>query len=116
MWVCPWKCWHSRQSCRDCLCRENGLSLFLSEVKESLGRGIKECAYFKLHFILWPVLGGTQELHEGSATQPSIVVVTPEDADDDNLKPAVLKDQQQVQTITSLPSAVVHTPRPPIRN
>ena len=61
-------------------------------------------------------VGGTQELHEGSATQPSIVVVTPEDVDEENLKPAVLRDQQPVQTISSLPAAIVHTPRPPIRN
>ena len=60
--------------------------------------------------------GAVQEVHSGSATIPSIVVVTPEDTDV-NLTPTVVREAERYQPavrISSLPSATVQTARPPL--
>ena len=58
--------------------------------------------------------GETQELHEGNAAMPSIIVVTPEDCSRDII-PTVLQDsQQQSVNISALPPSLVHTARPPL--
>ena len=60
--------------------------------------------------------GDVHEVHEGSATTPSIVVVTPEDSELD-LTPTVVREMQRDQPavrISSLPSTIVHTARPPL--
>ena len=59
-------------------------------------------------------VGEIQELYEGSASHPSIVVVAPEDNKEDML-PAVLRHRHTVPSlnISALPPNVVHTMRPP---
>ena len=65
--------------------------------------------------------GEVHELHEATLATPGIFVVTPEDTEHD-LTPTVLKtqphpatDQQSSSTrISSVPSALVHTARPPM--
>ena len=60
--------------------------------------------------------GDVHEVHEGSATVPSIVVVTPEDSELD-LTPTVMRETQRDQPavrISSLPATIVHTARPPL--
>jgi len=60
--------------------------------------------------------GAVQEVHRGSETLPSIVVVTPEDSEAD-LTPTVVREAERYQPtvrISSLPSATVQTARPPL--
>lgn len=66
-------------------------------------------------------IGEVHELQEATVATPGIFVVTPEDSEQD-LTPSVLKtqfhtadDQQSPSSrISSQPSALVHTARPPL--
>jgi len=60
--------------------------------------------------------GAVQEVHRGSETLPSIVVVTPEDSEAD-LTSTVVREAEIYQPavrISSLPLVTVRTARPPL--
>ena len=54
-------------------------------------------------------LGKEQELFEGTETQPSIVVVTPEDSREREILPTILKD-----SVPNPRPKIVQTSRPPL--
>ena len=74
--------------------------------------------YLAFSLILWSVhiyIGDSQELHEGTATTPSIVVVSPEDLEMD-ITPSILRERDSEPpsvSLASLPPELRHTARPP---
>ena len=63
-----------------------------------------------------PPPGDSHEVHEGSASTPSIFVVTPDDGEGDHM-PSVLRQQDSEPIrMSALPRSTVQTTRPPLKS